>query len=532
MSALALARPQLPAPAAYLPAEEKFNHLRTQLRAPQSQQMSHSELEQLIQTEGRELLRLLLQAHLEERSPGTVTTPVSDAEWQSHSHQRLHTRELESIFGTVEITRTGYGGRGLHSLHPLDAQLNLPPERYSHTARRFVAESAAQQSYDEALAVLGSTTGARVPKRQAEQLITRAAEDFEAFYQNQRAASAKEVRASSQILVISSDGKGVPMRPVDLREPTRRAAAAKRPQLQHRRSKGEKGHSKRMGTVATVYTIAPFVRTPEQITRELRPHETALPAARPRPEDKRVWASVKHPPEMVILQAFEEATRRDPRREKRWCALVDGNQFQLDLLPLAAADFGVELVIILDLIHVTEYLWSAAWVFFAEGDAAAESWVSKRLLEILSGRSSVVAAGLRRSATRRGLSDKQRAPVDRCANYLLKYRDYLRYDEYLAAGLPIATGVIEGACRHLVKDRMELTGARWRLSGAEAVLRLRSLRASGDFDEYWEFHLQQEYERHHATHYAEGRVPVPQSFSKAASPLRRFGWSNDPMALF
>jgi hypothetical protein len=126
-----------------------------------------------------------------------------------------------------------------------------------------------------------------------------------------------------------------------------------------------------------------------------------------------------------------------------------------------------------------------------------------------------VAGGLRRSATRRGLSQAQRAPLDRCANYLLKYRDYLRYDEYLKAGLPIATGVIEGACRHLVKDRMELTGARWRLNGAEAVLRLRSLRSSGDFEEYWAFHLQQEYQRQHAKHYAEGKVPVPQSSAEA-----------------
>ena len=100
-----------------------------------------------------------------------------------------------------------------------------------------------------------------------------------------------------------------------------------------------------------------------------------------------------------------------------------------------------------------------------------------------------------------------RSPADDCANYLLKYGPYLRYDQYLAAGLPIASGVIEGACRHLVKDRMDLTGARWGLKGAEAVLKLRSLRASSDFDEYWQFHLQMELERNHKTKYADGRLP-------------------------
>lgn len=156
-----------------------------------------------------------------------------------------------------------------------------------------------------------------------------------------------------------------------------------------------------------------------------------------------------------------------------------------------------------------EYLWKAAWAFHAPGDRAAETWVGERLAEILRGHSSLVAAGMRRSATLRGLSDLERAPIDDCADYLLKYREFLRYDQYLAKGYPIATGVIEGACRYLVKDRMEKTGARWSLEGAEAVLQLRSLRASGDFDEYWDFHLQQEYKRNHEARYEKGQVPLP-----------------------
>jgi hypothetical protein len=498
-------------PAAYQAAYEKFEQLVAQLRAPQAQSMTHSALENLIEREGREVLRRLLQAHLDERSPGRVTPPVRDAHGQPHPHQRTHTRQLESIFGTLQVTRTGYGGRALGSLHPLDAQLNLPAERYSHSVRRRAAELAAVQSFDQVVEALAAVTGAQVPKRQVEQLVTRAAQDFEAFYLARRPQRPAEVRARSEILVITSDGKGVPMCRADLRAATRQAAATREPRLRRRRSKGEKSGTKRLATVAAVYTVAPFVRTPEQIVRELHPAAEAPPVARPRPEGKRAWASLEQPPEGVLWQAFEEAARRDPKRQKRWCALVDGNRFQLDLLRLAAPDYGVELVIVLDLIHVTEYLWQAAWALHREGDPAAESWVSERLLEILRGRSSNVAAGLRRSATLRGLSEKARRPLDKCADYLLKYRDYLRYDQYLAAGLPIATGVIEGACRHLVKDRMEVTGARWRLRSAEAVLRLRSLRASGDFEEYWQFHLAREYEREHVARYADGQVPVPET---------------------
>jgi hypothetical protein len=471
--------------------------------------MTHSEVETWLEINGCQLLLKMFQASLDERSPGTVTTPVIDAAGFNHTHQRIRTRLIESIFGRVRLTRAGYGGRGLENLYPLDAELNLPPEFYSHTVRRRVAEAVATQSYDLVVSSFATRAGAKVPKLQCEELAKRAAQDFEPFYQTRRQATVAEVRSTSGILVITADGKGVPVRQADLRELTRKAAKVRQPRLKHRRVKGEKAHTKRMGTVAAVYTVAPFVRTPAQIVRELAPLRDISPA-RPRPENKRVWASLKQEPEEVIDQAFEEASRRDPKHTKQWVALVDGNETQLGVLLLAAEYYRVELTIILDLIHVVEYLWKAAWAFHGQGDkSGAQAWVSERLAEILHGHSSHVAAGMRRSATRRGLDAKEREAIDDCADYLLKYREFLHYDRYLAAGWPIATGVIEGACRHLVKDRMEITGARWSLEGAEAVLRLRSLRSSGDFDQYWEFHLQQEYKRHHASRYAKGEAPIP-----------------------
>jgi hypothetical protein len=296
------------------------------------------------------------------------------------------------------------------------------------------------------------------------------------------------------------------MQTSDLREATRTAALKREPHLKHRLSKGEKTNAKRMAAVAAVYTIAPFVRTAEQIVRELQPIGE-LPPERPRPEGKRLWASIKQGAKDVIDQAFAEALRRDPKQIKHWVMLSDGDRRQLRFLEQTAEKYGVKPLIILDLIHVIERLWSAAWALHPSGDPAAEQWVNGRLLEILRGKSSAVAAGIRRSATLRRLTAEQRAPLDKSADYLLYYRDYLHYDQYLAAGYPIATGVIEGACRYLVKDRMELTGARWSLDGAEAVLRLRALRASGDFDEYWEYHLKQEQQRNHVVNYADGKVP-------------------------
>jgi hypothetical protein len=260
-----------------------------------------------------------------------------------------------------------------------------------------------------------------------------------------------------------------------------------------------------MAQVATVYTINPFHRNAEDIVEELRPVKEAYPK-RPQPEQKRVWASIEHSAEEVITAAFDEAFRRDKNQEKIWAILIDGNPIQLDIIEEKVKKLGIKPFIILDLIHVLGYLWKAAFAFTEEGSKEAESWVTQRLLALLQGNSQHVAAGMRRSATLRGLSKKEREPVDKCADYLLKYAPYLHYDRYLALGLPISTGVIEGACRHLIQDRMDITGARWSLKGAEAVLRLRSLRSSKDFDQYWHFHLKQEFQRNHADLYLHGSV--------------------------
>jgi hypothetical protein len=478
-----------------------------QLKAQEAAHWSHSEVETLIETQGRELLRRLCQAHFDTRSHAEMTVPVTDAQGQARHRLRSHTRDLETIFGTVTVTRTGYGAPGQDSLHPLDAGLNLPAERYSHTLRRRAAEGAAQNSFAETVQTLQAETGAKLPKRQAEELTWRAAQDFDAFYAARDPLTEEQLAASSGLLIVTCDGKGVPLRREDLRPATQKAAAARAPHLQHRRSKGEKPCTKRMSTVAAVYTIAEHRRSAEQVAGELRPAGLPAPAPPPRPENKRVWASLQDPPATVIGQALDEAARRDPAREKRWCALVDGNKTQIKELEQQAAERGVSLTIILDLIHVLEYLWRAAWVLHAGGDRRAEEWVTQRLLRLLRGESSQVAAGLKQSATKRQLSKQERAPLDKCAHYLQEYGMYLRYDEYLSAGLPLATGVIEGACRYLVKDRMEKTGARWRLSGAEAVLKLRALRASGDFAEYWSYHLDCEYEREHLARYAGEEVP-------------------------
>jgi hypothetical protein len=515
MNALAEASPLEPV---HDQARNNFEHIIGYMDSEEACSMTHSDLERELEKKGRELMRILLQEHLEARGPGQCEQPVRGADGIERSRTRHQERKLETVFGTVSVERVGYGQEGTESLHPLDAELNLPDERYSLELRRRVAEEAAKSSFDETLESIGKSTGGHVPKRQVEELVMRAARDFDAFYAMRQEKPTIGEQGRS-IMVISVDGKGVVMRRQDLREQTRKAAMEREHKMSTRLSKGEKKNAKRMATVATVYTIAPFVRKPEDLVAENNSARAGPP--RPRPEQKRVWASLEKTPEEVIEEAFQEASYRDPDHKKNWIALVDGNKPQIRILRSVAKKKGIDLTIIVDVIHVIEYLWDAGRAFHPEASSELENWVRVRLLEILRGKVGYVAGGMRRSATRRSLLSAQRKPVDTCANYLLTHAPYLKYNHYLSQGYPIATGVIEGACRHLVKDRMEATGARWSLTGAEAVLRLRALRSSHDFDEYWRFHEKKEYECNHRSLYAGGIVPPTSRPGKSRKSRKR-----------
>jgi hypothetical protein len=409
-------------------------------------------------------------------------------------HRRKQSqRQLTTVFGDVKVTRIGYSTKqiGVSALYPEDGKLNLPIDQYSDGVRQRVAIEASKVSFAETSTTVEQTTGANVGKRQCEELTVKVAQDFADFYA-QRQLNIEE--ATSDLLVLTTDGKGIIMHEEDLREATAKAAEKARGKKKTRLSPGEKKQRKRMATVASVYSVPTYIRQPTDIIGEKRD-----PPKRPAITNKRIWASVRHDAKTVINSAFEEAALRDPEHRRDWVVLVDGELHQLEYIKAAATQKKVEVTVVLDFIHVLEYVWKAALCFFSSGSDEAENWVMEKALRILQGKSSDVAAGIRRSATLQDLSDKERESVDKCADYLLKYRNFLQYDDYLAKGYPIASGVIEGACRHLICDRMDITGARWRLDRAEAVLQIRALRASGDFEEYWTFHKLQEFNRNHAS---------------------------------
>jgi hypothetical protein len=469
-----------------------------ELQAPEAAGLTACELEQFVAGRGREVLRQMVQDHVdlraarEQETAREQCTPATGADGITRNRVEAgHRRMLATLFGTVQVTRCAWRRPGAGNLYPADAALSLPAPRHSHTLARLAALEAVRSSFETAHASITSRCGPVIGKRQVEQSVVNAAADIAAFY----AARIPVPCAASTLLVISADSKGIVMRPGALRPATAKAAA-RQGKMRTRLTAGEKPNRKRMATLACVYDTDPAPRRPHDV---IAPpggrHGSRKPRPRPRAKAKWLAGSVEHDPAEVIAAAFDQAEARDPQHRRKRVVLVDGAEHQLELIRAEASRRDVAISIVIDLVHVLEYLWRAAWSLHAAGDPAAEDWGAVKALAILAGASARVAVEITAEADAASLTGSQRNGADPCVRYLTGKQDFLRYDQALAAGWPIATGVIEGACRHLIGDRLDISGARWGLEGAEAVLTLRAVISNGDFDEYWHFHLAREHQR-------------------------------------
>jgi len=388
------------------------------------------------------------------------------------------------------------------SLFPRDAVLNLPPAGYSWQLQRLAEMSARSGSYEQAQALVRAATGVSIGKRQLEQITVRAAADAEQFCQDRPAGQGGGCLLP---LAISADGKGVAMRP-EARRRTAKAPGLRSRNFEHRQGTGEKTGHKRMAETGCVFDVqvpdGP-ARTPGQVMAS-----GTGKAAAPRAVNRWYVTDITAGRDATIARVFGEAERRDPGHRRTWIALVDGDIYQIRRIQDQAARRGVTVTILIDFIHVLEYLWKAAWCFHQPRDPAMEDWVTARALDILHGRAPDVITqitSLARAHPPRPGGEHEKI-IRKTLHYLQAKQPYLDYPTALSSGWPIATGVIEGACRHLVHDRMGITGARWSLPGAQAILWLRAIAASGDHDTYWNYHIAHEHQRNHLSRYQDSHT--------------------------
>jgi len=475
-----------------------FESLAGDLAGGRAGEMTHDQLEELIGVRGRELERQLLQDHLDLRALREEQALPAGGEARRVEGrgrvERGHERGLATVFGRVTVRRLAFRAPGRVNVYPADVALSLPKGRHSHGLARLAVCAAARGSYDAAKAAIGARCGPVAGKRQLEELVKTAAVDTGGFY----ARRVPMPCTSEVLLVLSADGKGIVMRPEGLRPATRKAAAGKKRVFRTRLASGEKTCRKRMAALACVYDAAPAQRRPHDVIAVPGGRSGAREIRRgPRAEAKWLTGSVARDAKEVIRAAFGQAEARDPAHARTWVVLADGDRHQIELIEAEAAHRKAEVHLVLDLVHVLEYLWGAAWCFHARDDPAAEDWVAVQALAVLGGRARQVTESLTAQAGLHRLTESQRAGVETCVRYLTSNEEYLRYDQALAAGWPIATGVIEGAARHLIGDRLDIAGSRWGIEGAEAILRLRAVTGNGDFEAYWAFHLRCEHDRVH-----------------------------------
>lgn len=455
-------------------AQEKFNEMvRYVGEAGQSDDAYRAEVRLL-----RGVLalgRCLLGAWFAGKRGGDVGEAIVTASSERLPRERTKSRRYLSVFGELELPRCYYHKDGSPGIFPLEEEANLPEEIPSHFVQQLALGRTARMTYDEAIAELEGLFGFTLRKETLQEMAATVAADADAYYESQ---GTPRPETEGKIVVVAADGKGVPM--------LKGEPAAHRVRLR----KGEKHSRKKEAVVAAVYTIAAQPRTAEDVVHEVRDNHP--PAERPKPQNKRLRATLKGK-EDTFAWVRGEVERRDPHHRKKRVCLTDAGT-GLQRLALANLD---GFTLILDLFHALEYLWKAAHVFHAEGSDAAEAFVRERLVMLLEGKVGYVIGGLRQKLTkhRRHLRKPQRKVLQTVIGYYEANRRWMRYDQYLAAGYPIGSGAAEGACRHLVKDRMEGSGMRWSLPGAEAILKTRAVYLNGDWETFWCFHMQRDAQR-------------------------------------
>jgi hypothetical protein len=473
-----------------LKSQEEFDEMLSFVQHAAGEGMSIDQLERGLWSRLLALGRTLLERFVEAQGTGDLGPRIEQEGRSLHRLEQLHDRRYVSIFGELTIHRHVYGTRETqkHELVPLDARLKLPEDEFSYVLQDWDQHLCVKGPYAEACETVREILDLRQTVRSLEDMNLAMSGQVESFRQSQPTPPAGE---EASILVLTSDGKGVPMRKDEMAR-------------SGRRKKGEKANKKRMACVGAVYTIEPFVRSAADVVDEVMRKEARK--NRPVPRHKQVRAELTRPIEGVegsastvevngkdrIFAWFQqEVEARNPHRAKPVVCVMDGERALWKML----VNYLTGIICILDIFHVLERLWQAAHCFCPEGSDEAKAFVSQRLERILQGKVGYVIGGLKQMGCKQGLRGAKLKQLKTAVGYLHNNRRFMRYQEYLAAGYPIGSGVAEGACRHLVKDRMERTGMRWQVPTAQAMLDLRAVHVSDQWDAFQSYRVEVESSR-------------------------------------
>jgi hypothetical protein len=427
---------------------------------------------------------------------------------------RIRTRVISTLFGDIEVERRIYESPYVNAetLKPYDAVLNLPLYSYSPGIVREICHNAVQKSFSSTVIDMKRSHGVSVPIKQVQSIIHRAAVDVDDYLQDTKPLGycVKKGETGNGLVCLEFDHKGIPLMIEDLRGKTKMNAKAKteaKPKygLLVQPNMGPRKDYKRTATVAVSYLLEKRVRSLEEIIppSEEEVHRNdgkkdscsiVIEPGRSRPSEKRVISSIELETAEVIRRCFGQGRVLDPHYEKAWVCLCDGEKGLQDAIEAEARRRKMSIHLVLDIFHVTEYLWEICRGLFSHDQKRArEQWIRTYLELLLKGQAKEVIKRLKRESGQHRSNSKMAQAISGTITYLSRNIERMKYDVYLKNGFPIASGVVEGACRHIIGDRLDATGARWTLEGAEALLALRCIWASGELDRYLSYHNQKEF---------------------------------------
>jgi hypothetical protein len=395
-------------------------------------------------------------------------------------YQQEKKRDYFSIFGKLPIWRPYFYQKGQGGATPLDAALSLGDDCYSDLVREVSEYLGVYTVYGKSGDILGRLLGLNLSTRALQANVAKDTRDVTAYYEQKPPPAAAD---EAEVLVIQADGKGVPL----IVETPAEAKV--------RLGKGQKRGRKKEAIVTTVYTISARPRTPSEVVASyFKDQKPTTPL--PKPQNKHIWATLEGK-DTALLRLSRQVELRQGEHIQHQVALCDGCEALQSRIAAQFADF----VLILDFIHANEYLWKVANRLLGETNDQRFEWMAQRTLQMLSGETQQIICDFRQRAQETKTTKAQREQLIQTANYFERNQAYMDYPTYLANGWPIASGVIEGACRHFVKDRFELSGMRWHQTGAENLLRLRAVAENDDWEAYHEFRRHQRHLRLYGSPY-------------------------------
>jgi len=440
-----------------------------------AQEMEIGEVERRLLSLVMEVGRAALAEFVATKGPGYVGKETADTQGNRCPYVRERVCVYRSIFGTIPIRRAYYHAAGSPGVFPLDAEINLPERSYSYLVEEFSSRLAVAMSYEDAQEIVSSFFPVTMPIRSLEGMVGDLCDDVDQYYQDK---PPPEVSPEAVVTVATVDKKGVVIR----KSRKDQAVSEVVP------SDPDKPGKKKMATVISTYVTQRHLRQPDDVVGEVTDHQSCN--SRPKAQNKITWASLTQVPETTVARLKKAVDQRLPEDNELVC-ILDGER---SLWALVYAYFPVAFFV-LDIFHVLEHLGKASLCFYDEGSPQARQFVTERLRMLLQGKAGRMIGGLKQMLTKQDLSGATKRCLEQVIGYLERNRKHMRYEICLAKGYPIGSGVIEGACRNLINDRLELTGMSWTIQGAESVMRLRAVHINKDWDAFWKFRRHSERRR-------------------------------------